>query len=330
METLVCGGLRIDYVITAEGEARLNQIGGNAIYAAVGTRLWTDHVQLLAKAGENFPQGWLTKLARRGILSDQVVWVPGWQEMRTFYAYLDQSTRDDRNPAEHFARIGQPLPPELEGYVYSTSETNNPDSPLVLGAADVPRIALDAVHISPLALLTHRELVQAFRRQDDLQITVDPGEYEGTPETIADIQAYCAQIDAFLPSEMETELLLGSQEPYAAAEKFAAWGVPLVVIKRGPHGCLLYERDARRFTTIPAYPTQVVDVTGAGDAFCGAFSVGLRQTGDALRAALMGTVAASFVIEGYGALYSLDTPKAALQQRLDVLAGRVTRMRQIH
>ena len=325
MNAFVCGGLRIDYVISAEGEVRLNQIGGNAIYAAVGARVWTDSVQLLAKAGENYPQAWLDELAGRGILSTHVRWVPGWQEMRTFYAYVDQKTRVDHDPEFHFARVGQPLPAELEGYTFSLTETNDPDSPLLLREADVPQVAADAVHIAPLALGSHLDLVQGFRRQRVEQITVDPGEYELTPETAPVIKSYCAMIDAFLPSELEMGLLLDTADVYEAAEIFASWGSPLVVIKRGPDGCLLYERDARRFTAIPAYPVQVVDVTGAGDSFGGAFTVGMKQTADPVRSVLMGTVAASFCLQGYGALYSLDAPRDEAEQRLNELAEGVKR-----
>jgi len=310
MEIFICGGLRIDYVISAEGEARLNQIGGNAIYAAVGARMWTENVQLLAKAGDNYPQAWLEQLAERGILSAHVVRVPGWQEMRTFYAYVDQKTRVDHDPERHFARIGQPLPQELEGYVFSLMETTNPDSPLILHGEDVPQAPADAVHIAPLALT---------------KITVDPGEYELTPENEPAIRSYCRLIDAFLPSELEMGLLLDTGDVYEAAEIFASWGPPLVVIKRGPDGCLLYERDARRFTTIPVYPVQVRDVTGAGDSFGGAFTVGLKRTGDPVRSVLMGTVAASFTIQGYGALYSLDAPAQEAQRRLDELSQQVKR-----
>jgi sugar/nucleoside kinase (ribokinase family) len=78
-------------------------------------------------------------------------------------------------------------------------------------------------------------------------------------------------------------------------------------------------------TAIPAYPANVVDVTGAGDAFSGAFAAGLWQTGDPLRSALMGAVAASVTIEGYGALYALNAQRATLNRRLDELAGRVQR-----
>jgi ribokinase len=323
MEIFVCGGLRIDYVISAEGEARLNQIGGNAIYASVGARMWAEQIQILAKAGENFPQEWLDDLAERGILSSYVVRVPGWQEMRTFYAYVDQKTRVDHDPETHFARIGQPLPKELEGYSFSTLETKNPDSPLVFHGRDVPQAEADAIHIAPLSLTTHQELTEAFRQRSGVQITVDPGEYDLTPESEPAITAYCAQIDAFLPSELEMGLLLDTKDVYEAAEIFASWGPPLVVIKRGPDGCLLYERDARRFTTVPAFPVQVRDVTGAGDSFGGAFTVGLKQTGDPLRAVLMGTVAASFTIQGYGALYSLDAARHEVEKRLVTLSEQV-------
>lgn len=323
MEIFVCGGLRIDFVISAEGEARLNQIGGNAIYAAVGARMWTENVQVLAKAGENYPEAWLEQLAERGIQSTFVVRVPGWQEMRTFYAYVDQKTRVDHDPELHFARIGMPLPQELEGYVFSLMETTNPGSPLILHGNDVPQAPADAVHIAPLALTSHLELAQAFRQKPGVQITVDPGEYQLTPESGPMIKAYCQLIDAFLPSELEMGLLLDTNDPYEAAEAFASWGPPLVVIKRGPDGCLLYERDARRFTSIPAYPVQVRDVTGAGDSFGGAFTVALKQTGDPVRSVLMGTVASSFTIQGYGALYSLDASRQEAEKRLSELGEQI-------
>ncbi len=325
MTTVICGGLRIDFLISATDEARVNQVGGNGIYAAVGARVWTPEVFLLAKAGENYPQEWLDNLSGQGIQTRYVRRVPGWQEMRTFYAYTDEKTRIDTDPAAHFARIGQPMPPELEGYVGSLVETRNLQSPLALRREDVADqlSGVDAVHIAPLQLRSHLELVQAFRRRGARQITVDPGEYPLTPETEPEIRAYSAAIDAFLPSELEVRLLLGTANLFEAAETFAAWGPPLVVVKRGPDGCLLYDAAARRFSAIPAYPARVVDVTGAGDAFGGAFTVGLRQTGDPLRAVLMGTVAASFTIEGYGARYALDAPPAEAERRLAALAPRV-------
>lgn len=329
---IVCGGLRIDFLISADGRARLNQLGGNAVYASVGARMFAEEVTILARAGENYPQEWLDGLADKGIMSDYVRRVPGWQDMRTFYAYVDEKTRVDHDPETHFARIGQPVPPELEGYRISTLDTQNEDSPLALRGEDAAQKELlgAVAHLAPTALRSQQELVREFRRRGVQQISVDPGEYRMTPQNADTVRNMCGQIDAFLPSELEVELLLNSddgsssncsQTARQAAETFAAWGTPVVVIKRGPQGCLLYERDRRRFTPIPAASARVVDVTGAGDVFSGAFAATLHQTGDPRRAALLGSVAASFAVEGYGALYALDPPREQVEARLQTLAA---------
>jgi bifunctional ADP-heptose synthase (sugar kinase/adenylyltransferase) len=44
----------------------------------------------------------------------------------------------------------------------------------------------------------------------------------------------------------------------------------------------------------------VLDTTGAGNAFLGAFGAKLAETGDPIMAAASGTVAASFVVEQFG------------------------------
>ena len=109
-----------------------------------------------------------------------------------------------------------------------------------------------------------------------------------------------------------------------AAERLCRWGAPLVVIKNGANGVLVQEGVKGRRTHLPAYhqadDPRVVDVTGAGDAFCGGFMVGLAQTGDATSAARMGLASASYVIEGYGALYALGH-SAGKATRLATLAS---------
>ena len=93
------------------------------------------------------------------------------------------------------------------------------------------------------------------------------------------------------------------------ARRLATNGSPVVVLKLGSKGSLVYQQKADRFTHIPAAPARVLDVTGAGDAFCGAFAVGLSETGNPVTAAQWGAVAASFVIEGFGALDALQSTK---------------------
>ncbi len=51
---------------------------------------------------------------------------------------------------------------------------------------------------------------------------------------------------------------------------------------------------------VPAVPTNVIDPTGAGNAYCGGFLAGYVQTSDVLTAARYGAVAASFLVEQAG------------------------------
>ena len=76
------------------------------------------------------------------------------------------------------------------------------------------------------------------------------------------------------------------------------------VILRAAHvGCLVATKQERRH--IPAYydnPNQlIVDVTGAGNSFCGGVAAGLLKSNfDVFEAALYGTVSASYTIEQFG------------------------------
>ncbi|MBI4771982.1 MAG: PAS domain-containing protein, partial [Chloroflexi bacterium] len=56
---IIIGGLREDYFITSSGEAHLHKLGGNALYAAIGARIWADPIGLVTRVGENYPQEWL-------------------------------------------------------------------------------------------------------------------------------------------------------------------------------------------------------------------------------------------------------------------------------
>ncbi|WP_322808043.1 PfkB family carbohydrate kinase, partial [Thermanaerothrix sp.] len=66
------------------------------------------------------------------------------------------------------------------------------------------------------------------------------------------------------------------------------------------------------------------DPTGAGDAFCGGFLAGYRQTYDPLAAVLHGNVSASLVIEGSGPFYALEALPGLAQARLEALRDAVS------
>lgn len=320
---ICCGGLRTDYLITAEGQAHLREMGGNALYAAVGARVWTDEVGLLARVGENYPAEWLEALRRHRLDTSGIRVVSGQQDMRTFFAYLEPGTRIDTDPVYHFARIGQPLPDELRDYIHSTPGQDDPDEyePLAAQPDDWPASydGARALHLSPISIRTHANLPARARQAGVTQITADPGERYMVPHLRSHIETLLKNVDVFLPSEMEVRSLMGGVDLWDTAIRFARHGPRVVVVKAGDRGALVYERDPDRRTHIPPYPARVIDATGAGDSFCGGFAVGLAESGDAIRAAQYGTVSASFAIEGYGALYALRFNRSEAQPRLNHL-----------
>ncbi len=354
---LCCGGLRTDYIITAQGEVRLMEMGGNALYAAAGAKVWLEHIAILARVGESYPLGWLDDLRAFGFDTRGIRQVPGPQDHRTFYAYLDEDTRVDTDPARHFARLGFELPAALHDYVHSTLGQDDPhhyeplaftseDLDLYFAAApwadDLPPPSSDlrvqsgagrrafatGLHIAPSSIRTQRYLPEAARRHGVRIVSVDPGERAMQPALMPYVEEMLAQADIFLPSDQEAESLFREEpaemDARQCVEWFAARGPSVVVLKLGAEGVLVHERGSDRCWHVPALPVRVVDVTGAGDAFCGGFMADFIKHGDPVRAAITGTVSASLAVQDYGPLAILDATEDEVDHRASLLRAYVT------
>ena len=121
------------------------------------------------------------------------------------------------------------------------------------------------------------------------------------------IHAAARQADILLASAEDAAALAGTATPEAAADFYRRLGPALVVITMGADGALLADGDRR--VRIPALPGPVVDATGAGDAFAGAFLARLIAGDEAEAAARYATVAAGLKVRGYGAVAPI--PRAA-------------------
>ncbi len=81
-------------------------------------------------------------------------------------------------------------------------------------------------------------------------------------------------VDILTPNEQEAELLTGRSNPDAAMIAELT-GVPTIVITRGADGAEVFHRG--KTTHVPSPRVEVVDTTGAGDAFNGAMAAGLDR-----------------------------------------------------
>ncbi len=84
-------------------------------------------------------------------------------------------------------------------------------------------------------------------------------------------------------------------------------------------GCFLHDGVSGKRWVIPDYRTTIVDPTGGTDAFGGAFLVGYREDYDPVEAAVLGSIAASMVVEGSGVFYALDAMPELKAARRDAL-----------
>ncbi|MCC7355598.1 MAG: sugar kinase [Anaerolineae bacterium] len=81
--------------------------------------------------------------------------------------------------------------------------------------------------------------------------------------------------DVFLPNDDEAYLLTGESDPVAQARAFLACGCPNVVVTLGEKGALA--ATPREMVRAPVFPVDVVDPSGAGDAFDAGYIYGLLQ-----------------------------------------------------
>lgn len=328
----VFGSLCQEFGITPDGRAQPRSLGGDAIYAAVGARIWSDSVAIVSRVGNDFPHIWLDEIGRRRISTQGVSVVPEPTDSLSFYAYSEEGQRIESSPAAHYHRLGVPIPKELLDYAPSLPDADlqRTPGPLTLRPADLDAAPIPTfgAHVCPSHLFAQALLPIELRARGRPLITLDPSAALMDPANRSALLTVIRGLDAFLPSEQEALTFFRPERPdlQQAAEALGDMGCRIVVIKCGVQGSLLFEREARRHWRVPAYPSNVRDLNGAGDAFCGGFLAGLGATGDAVQACLYGTVSASMVIEGGGAFFALEALPGLAQARLEAAMTMVRRV----
>ncbi len=326
---LVAGKLQRDYILPLKGKPALDVPGGSLLYAVYGLNVWDAQIGLIGRAGEDYPREWLQKVDHQGFDTRGIHILPKSVDLRYFAAYPDAENRALTNPVSHFARLGLPFPKTMLGYVDPTmaEETRDKPTDITVRRTDFPEDYLDATaaHIAPLDFLSHTLLPPLFRQGRITTITLDPDAAYMTPMFWDEIPALLRGITVFHTSEDKLRSLFQgrSTDLWEMADALAAYGCEVVVVKRGVHG--QYVLDTARHTrwAIPAYPANSVDPTGAGDAFCGGFLAGYRDTYDPLEAALRGNISASIMIEGSTPFYAVDVLPSLAQMRLESLRSLV-------
>jgi ribokinase len=110
-------------------------------------------------------------------------------------------------------------------------------------------------------------------------------------------------VDVLTPNETEAEIITGlpvrnPQEAEVAAGRLLADGVGVAVITLGAKGALIVTPEETHH--VPGQRVEVVDTTGAGDAFNGALAVGLGEGKELVEAVAFANAAAALQVTRLG------------------------------
>lgn len=177
----------------------------------------------------------------------------------------------------------------------------------------------DHLHLTAWSFFTDPPRSAARRaarlaQQSGATVSFDPGSFQMIQEMgVEHFLATCADLDVdiVLPNKEEAQVLTGCDEPHDMARAMAKiFPGALVVLKLDADGALVLDGDA--VAHIPPATNKLVDATGAGDSFAGAFLAHYLVHRSPVAAARFATRVSAWVIEHIGARPAPDSRLATL------------------
>jgi sugar/nucleoside kinase (ribokinase family) len=279
---LAIGAIIIDDIVLPDGTTRMGELGGGTVHAAMGMRLWAEHVGLAALIGSDFPAEMRQEMSGlfdlSGLSEQAARTVRAWQ----LFEQDGRRTEVLRSGWEEFASLS-PHPAGLP--------------------EDYRRPAGVHLHVGPQEARPWLDTLQA---NGNPVIVWEPPDYYCIPDLRDHYYEICARIQVLSPNLEEGRMLTGETQPDAIVDALLHFGAPAAALRMGAAGSLVATAVERR--TIPALPVEpIVDATGAGNAYCGGLAVGLAETGDLFQAAeRYAVVSAARALRQFGALYPVD------------------------
>lgn len=160
----------------------------------------------------------------------------------------------------------------------------------------------------PKSRKTIEEIIEEARK-NNIIIGFDPNYHDGIWEDghngIEYIKNLVNKVDIIKPSEVDAERIFGNNTPENQVKKFVDLGAKLVIMTLGKDGAIVTNgKETLKFETLA---TEIVDTTGAGDAFWSGFYTGITK-GYTLKESLMiGFATSAFKLKHVGAITKLPS-----------------------
>ncbi|MCM8801087.1 MAG: PfkB family carbohydrate kinase [Candidatus Omnitrophica bacterium] len=290
MSILVLGTVALDSIQTPSGK-RTNLLGGSAIHFAMIAKLFTC-VSLVSVIGEDFPEDYLYLLRNKNIDLSSLK-----KEKGSNFKWEVRYEKDLDSAITLKTELGV-----FSRFIPSISRLQRKIKYVFLanGDPDLQDYLLKKMINPRLICLDSMDYWIKHKRRKLLKLLKN--------------------IHVYLANDQEARLLSQEDNLIKAAKTILEFGPQMILIKKAEHGAILFSKGF--VFSLPAYPVEnVIDPTGAGDAFAGGFMGYLARVDrisptEVKKAVVYGTIAGSFNIEDFGIERTLNLTLRDFKERL--------------
>ncbi len=249
MSVVIVGTLALDTIETPF-ERKENILGGSCTFASVAASYYAK-TGIIGVVGDDFPQAHITLLQKRGIDTSGLIKEKGktfhWEGKYHFDMNSRETLATDLNV---LAKFKPRVPDAYKAMPYLFLANIDPDLQLEV-LDNMPKVKFSLCDTMNYWIETKKDkLTEVFKR-----------------------------VDAVVLNDSEIREFTGKTNLILAAKEIKLLGPKYVIIKRGEHGASVLGPDM--YFILGAYPVEtVIDPTGAGDSFAGAFIGYIAQAGN--------------------------------------------------
>ena len=295
-KVIVVGTLAFDTIETPYGKVE-RVIGGSAPFASLAAKTKNIECAVVSIIGNDFPKSYLDLLVSKGINISEVQIEKDGKSFFWCGKYHDNMNKRDtlETQVNVLANFDPKIPENFK----------NPDV-LVLGNLD-PKVQL--------SIVSQFDKKPNFTMLDTMNFWMD--------NTLDNLLKIISKVDLICINDEEVIQLSGYKDYENGVKKILTMGPKYIIMKKGEFGATLYSDESEFFC--PSFKIEkVIDPTGAGDSFAGAFAGHLANSKNysfsSLADALVyANAVASFCVEKFGVENMLDISKEEINERIDFI-----------
>ena len=295
-KVIVVGTLAFDTIETPYGKVE-RVIGGSAPFASLAAKTKNIECAVVSVVGNDFPKSYLDLMVSKGIDISEVQIEKDGKSFFWSGKYHDNMNKRDtlETQVNVLANFNPKIPKN-----YSNTDI------LVLGNLD-PKVQL--------GIVSQFEKSPKFTMLDTMNFWMD--------NTLENLLKIISKVDLICINDEEVIQLSGCKDYKNGIRKILNMGPKYLIMKKGEYGSTLYSDNLEFFC--PSFKVKkVIDPTGAGDSFAGAFAGQLAEsknyTFESISSALIyANAVASFCVEKFGIENMLHIPKDEIDKRISFI-----------